>query len=191
MQNKSKLFIFLLMILCSGSLYAAKAKNHAEPKRGKILVIGKIAYSQPIDTAAREEAFTAGTKWQPGKEKDFWHKANFKESSNTETTEGLDGYFYAELKPSKDGTVHLNSFSVAMFSSVNWYNQFNLPGEVTINVPDDAVYLYIGTFEYELDYALRTVGFRHLDEYERAQKDLSREIGKEIELYRGVLTFDE
>ena len=101
MQNKAKFFIFLLMILCSGSLYAAKAKNRAEPKRGKILVIGKIAYSQPIDTAAREEAFTAGTKWQPGKEKDFWHKANFKESSNTETTEGLDGYFYAELKPSK------------------------------------------------------------------------------------------
>lgn len=191
MQNKAKFFISLLMILSVGSVYAAKNKGRSEPKRGKILVVGKVTYAQPIDIDAREEGFTAGSKWQPGKEFDFWHKANFKESSSTETSDGLDGYFYAELKPSKDGTIHLDSFSIGMFTSVGYYNQFMLPGGVTINVPDDAIYLYIGTFEYELDYALRTVGFRHLDDYERAQKDLSREMGKDVELYRGVITFDE
>ncbi len=190
MKNKITAFLFV-MILCAGSAFAADASKPTEPKKGRILVVGQLKYAKPIDLAAREEAFKEKKILQVGSIADCWFQPDFSEKVFDATTPYMDGYFFCELKPTKAGTVHLNQFTASIFGKVNNWFQYVLPGGVTITVPDDAVYLYVGTFEYELDYALRTVGFRHLDDYDRAKKDLSRELGKDVELYRGVITFDE
>lgn len=49
---------------------------------------------------------------------------------------------------------------------------------------------YIGTFEYDLDYALRVIGFNHYDEYSTAQKELNEALGYNATLYRAELNFN-
>ena len=58
-------------------------------------------------------------------------------------------------------------------------------------LPEDVKYVYIGNFEYDLDYALRVVEFNHYDEYSLAQKELNRAMGKEVDLVRGRISFPE
>ncbi|SEP69459.1 hypothetical protein SAMN04487977_101139 [Treponema bryantii] len=190
-MNNKITALFLVMILCVGSAFAADASKPVEPKKGRVLVVGQLKYKHPIDLEARKEAFTAKKNLQVGSFMDNWFQPDFSEKLMDAGLPYLEGYFYTELKPSKKGTVHLNNFTAGIYGKVNTWFRYELPGGVTINVPDDAVYLYIGTFEYDLDYALRVVGFQHLDNYDNAKKELCRQLGKDVELYRGVITFDK
>ncbi len=190
MNNKITALLFV-MILCVGSAFAADASKPVEPKKGRVLVVGQLKYKTPIDLAARKEGFEGKKNIQVGVFKDSWFQPDFSEKLFDADVPYMEGYFYTELKPTKKGTVHLNKFTAGIFGKVNYWFQYVLPGAATINVPDDAVYLYIGTFEYDLDYALRVVGFQHLDDYDRAKKDLCRALGKDVELYRGAITFDK
>lgn len=192
LRNKIKA-VAIVALLAVTSVFAEEGYKPKEPKKGHVLVIGKIAYKKPIDIEAREKNFREYKNSQIviGKVKDFSMSPDFANKTFDTVTDGIDGYFYQEIKVPKNGKLHLNHVTVSMFTKSNAWFQFYLPGGVTINVPDDAVYVYIGTFEYDLDYALRTVGFRHLDEYEEAEKNLNRELNKKIELYRAALTFDE
>ncbi len=190
-MNNKITALFFVMILCVGSAFAADASKPVEPKKGRVLVVGQIKYKTPIDLEARKEAFAGKKNLQVGVFKDNWCQPDFSEKIMDAAVPYLEGYFYTELKPSKAGTVHLNHFTSGIYGKVNYWFQYQLPCGATINVPDDAVYLYIGTFEYDLDYALRIVGFRHLDNYDTAKKDLCRQLGKDVELYRGAITFDK
>jgi len=60
---------------------------------------------------------------------------------------------------------------------------------VKIVIPEGAQFVYIGNFEYDLDYALRIKGFQHYDEYEKAKKWINRAVGKDVTLVRGELNF--
>ena len=188
---KNKIAVLLIMFFCAGSAFAADYSKPVEPKKGRVLVVGQLKYKTPIDLKARKEAFESKKVIQLGSYNDLWFQPDFSEKILDAVVPSLEGTFYIELKPSKKGTVHLNKITAGIFGKTNYYFQYILPGGVTINVPDDAVYLYIGTFEYDLDYALRTVGFQHLDDYDRAKQDLCRELGKDVDLYRGELTFDK
>ena len=192
LRNKIKAAVIIALIAVN-SVFAAEGYKPKEPKKGHVLVVGKIAYKKPIDIAAREKNFREYKNRQIviGKMNDFAMSPDFANKTFDTVTDGIDGYFYQEIKVPKDGKLHLNNVTVYLFAKSNMWFQFQLPAGVTINVPDDAVYVYIGTFEYDLDYALRTVGFRHIDDYEEASKNLNRELGKKVELYRAPLTFDE
>lgn len=191
LRNKFKAAVIITLLSVS-TIYAADKAKVKEPKKGHVLIVGKVAYKKPIDIAGREKAFReyAGSDKHMG-EKDFLLAPDFSKKVFDTYTNSIDGYFFQEIKPGKDGKVHLNSIAVSLFTkSSKWYTYY-LPAGITINVPDEAVYVYMGTLEYDLDYALRTVGFNHLDDYEEAEKAVSREIGKKVELYRAPLTFDE
>lgn len=190
MKNKITAFLFV-MILCAGSAFAADASKPVEPKKGRILVVGQIKYKTPVDLEARKEAFTGKKTVQLGVYNDNWCQPDFSEKILDAAIPSLEGYFYTELKPSKAGTVNLNHFTAGIYGKVNYWFQYKLPCKAVIKVPEDTVYLYIGTFEYDLDYALRVVGFRHLDDYDNAKKELSRQLGKDVELYRGEITFEK
>ena len=191
MKNKITAFFFI-MFFCVGAVFATDASKPIEPtKKGKILVVGQIKYKTPIDLEARKEGFAGKKKIQDDLFKDNWCQPNFSEIKlDVIETPYLEGYFYASLYPSKNRTVHLKNFTAGIFRKINRWFQYHLPCGATIKVPDDTVYLYIGTFEYDLDYALRVVGFRHLDDYDNAKKELSRQLGKDVELYRGEITFE-
>ncbi len=191
MANKIKAFI-AIALLCAGAAFADDTFKVKEPKKGHVLVVGRVTYKKPIDTAAREKPFRDdGYKnWEKSKSYDFSIKPDFAEKVYDQEFPYNEGYFYSELKPTKAGTVSLDHFEMGLFKKSYPGNIFGLPAGVIVSVPDEAVYVYIGTFEYDLDYALRVVGFRHLDDYEAAKKNLSRELQKDVELYRAPLDFD-
>ena len=193
MLRKNKVATFIILSLLALTSAAAEGYKPKAPKKGNVLVMGKLAYKKPIDIAGREEAFRKfgfGGKTD-GEAKDFSIIPDFSNKLFDNVSNELEGYFYQEIKVPKDGKLHLNSIQVNLFTHSSKWFAFKLPVDVTINVPDDAVYVYIGTFQYDLDYALRIKGFLHLDEYEQAKKTLSRELGFTPEFYRAALVFDK
>lgn len=80
-------------------------------------------------------------------------------------------------------------FIGTLFPQINPWYKFEIPVNVTITIPEDAKYVYIGNFEYDLDYALRVVGFKHYDEYSEAQKELNEALGSNATLYKAELKF--
>lgn len=189
MLNKVKA-LTVLILFSAAALVSADGYKPKAPKKGHVLVVGSVSYKKPIDIEARREGFGANKNLQIGKTYEFSLIPNFAHSNTAIASEGVDGYFYQEIKVPKDGKLYLNHIDVTLFGNVNMWYKFRLPGGVFISVPDEAVYVYIGNFEYDLDYALRTVGFHHLDDYEATKKYLSREIGTDIDLYRAALDFD-
>lgn len=189
MKNKIKAFA-VLILFSAVSFVSAEGYRPKAPKKGHVLVVGSVSYKKPIDIKAREEAFAEKKLLKIGKTYDFSMTPDFSNKLFDTVAEGYEGYFYQEMKLPKDGKLYLNHITVTLFGNVNPWFQFRLPGGVSIAVPEDAEYVYIGNFEYELDYALRTVGFRHLDDFDATKKHLSREIGTEIDLYRAALDFD-
>ncbi len=192
MKNKITAFLFV-MILCAGSVFASDGTKPFVPKYNtRVLVVGQIKYKTPIDLEARKEGFAGKKKIQEDLFKDNWCQPNFSEKKlDIIELPYMEGYFYTDLMPSKGRLLHLNYFTAGIFKKINRWYQFQLPCKATIKVPEDAVYLYIGTFEYDLDYALRVVGFRHLDDYDNAKKELCSQLGQDVELYRGEITFEK
>ncbi len=193
-MKTNKIIAFLAITILALSSLGAEGSKVKQPKKGNVLVVGKLAYKKPIDIAGREKAFREYGYKKYAKEEglgDFSITPDFSNKLIDNVTDELEGYFYQEIKVKKDGKLHLDTITVRLFTKSSFYYAFKLPVNVTINVPDDAVYVYIGTLEYDLDYALRMIGFRHLDEFEEAEKNLSRTLGFEAELSRAALEFDK
>lgn len=191
MQNKKTLRVVIAVfaILAAHTAFAQESVQVSEPKKSHVLVVGRLAYKKPIDLASRKEAFEEHKRASVGNSWDSFFITEYDGGKQTSAAPYTEGYFFSELKPNKNGTVSLDSFTVGIFAKAHPWHRFSLPAGVTITIPDEAVYVYVGTFEYELDYALRPIGFAHLDEYDAAQKQLSRELGKNVTLYRGALEF--
>ena len=56
LRNKFKAAVIIALIAVN-SVFAAEGYKPKEPKKGHVLVVGKIAYKKPIDIAAREKNF--------------------------------------------------------------------------------------------------------------------------------------
>ena len=95
--------------------------------------------------------------------------------------------FYYTAKINADGTVTLDYARCRLFGVYQCF--FDVPLFVKVAVPEGAQFVYIGNFEYDLDYALRIKGLQHYDEYEKAKKWINRAVGKEVKLVRGELNF--
>lgn len=187
---KNKISAVIAIIILSVSAVFAEKNNLKEPKKGNVFIVGKVVYKKPIDLKAHE-SFKDFKIAYVGDKQEFCLVPEFSQKTSNLVSDGLDGYFYEHVKVPDDGKIYLEYIKGRIFGSVNPWFLFALPAGVTITVPDDAVYVYIGTFEYDLDYALRTVGFRHLDDYAEASKTLNRRIGKNVELYRAALSFEK
>lgn len=191
-MNKKIIFFVLSVFFSFSAFSAGKVKA---PGRGSVLIVGKLAYKTPIDTASREEGVRAFKPWRRklfeiNKKYDFAFMPEFNGRSSDIIKDTMDGYFFQNIKLTPNSNrVYFNRFIVSLFTKANKWNQFALPTDVSIVVPDDAVYVYIGTFEYDLDYALRIKDFNHIDEFEEAQKELNSALGKNVKLYRASLEF--
>ena len=84
----------------------------------------------------------------------------------------------------------LHSFSVLLFE--NEKARLSLPARFKIRFPDEAQYVYLGTFVYTLEgFYLRPAKPVLLDEFEAANKALNEKLGKNVQLYRAALTSAE
>ncbi len=198
MTRKIKKAIAVLAIaFFAAAAFASGNERPSEPKKGRVLIIGSLSYKTPIDIKAREAEFSEhrnfgaayGTTAQT--KNDFFIEPTFQEKCYNQISYGMEGYFYTEVKVPKDGKIHMEDFEVGMFCKKNPWHKFALPATFTASIPDDAVYVYIGDFEYDLDYALRVVGFNHYDKFDSAKKQISRDMGADIDLYRANLEFND
>jgi len=193
MINK-RFFTLGIIFLCLFSFVNAETMKEGslkEPNEKRIILVGKVSLKNPIDLKAREAAFCSkGMKaLQIGMKQDNFYIIN--DDNYPENAPDFGETFFYVVKKNKDNTYYINNFTGSIFSTINPWYKFALPAGVKIVVPEDVKYVYIGNFEYDLDYALRVVEFNHYDEYSLAQKELNRAMGKEVDLVRGRISFPE
>lgn len=190
MINK-KFFSLFICLICTISFANAEkieAGSLKEPNDKKIVLIGKVSVKKPIDIEARREAFSEMKIKQKDKSKDdtFYFIG---EKTYPENAPAFGETFFAIIKY-KDGKYTIPYFTGTILPHINEWFRFALPANVTVIIPEDAKYVYIGNFEYELDYALRVIGFKHYDEYTSAQKELDKALDSKATMYRAELKFN-
>ena len=180
-QRKNKLLISALCVsLAAAALFAAdvKEKSVKIPGGNKVVIVGRISFKTPIDIEGRKEGLSISKDPKPSTYsmgESFSPKWEFEEP------------FYYTAKIGADGTISLDYARCRVFSV--YQDFFDVPLLVKIAIPEGAQFVYIGNFEYDLDYALRIKGFQHYDEYEKAKKWINRAVGKDVTLMRGELNF--
>ena len=190
MLNK-KLLSLLICFICFTSFITAKtieAGSLKEPNDKRVVLVVKVSLKNPINLEARREAFKEMKAIQIGT---FSEETIYCIGENVQA-ENLPAFgetFFTIVK-NKDGKYTIPCFTGTIFPDINVWFKFLLPSNVTITIPEDAKYVYIGNFEYDLDYALRPVGFKHYDEYSAAQQELNKATGKKEKLYRAELKFN-
>lgn len=189
MLNKKILSLFICLICFTSFISAEKieAGSLKEPNDKRVVLVGKVSVKNPINIEARREAFNEQSAIQIDKFKDetFYLLG---ENVYSENRPAFGDTFFSIVK-NKEGQYTIPYFTGIILPHVNSWFRFALPVNVTITIPEDAKYVYIGNFEYDLDYALRVVGFKHYDEYSEAQKELNEALGSKATLYRAELKF--
>lgn len=185
--NKIVLSI-IAALLCFAAVYAddIEAGSIKEPGKNKVVLIGRVSFKTPIDIEARRATMGGDIKAIRIGNKEKKNLYTIKDAGLLQAWELEEPFYYTE-KVEKDGTVTIRYSRCTLFG--NPYVYFDLPMGVKVAIPEEAKYVYVGNFEYDLDYALRIVGFNHIDEFDLAQKQINRATGKDVELVRGELTF--
>lgn len=190
MLNKKILSLFICLICFTSFITAEEIEPGSlkEPNDKRVVLVGKVSVKNPIDIEARREAFQTQKALQIGQFKNetvYYIGENILSENAAEFGETL-----FTIVKNKDGKYTIPYFTGIILPYINSCFSFALPADVTITIPEDAKFVYIGTFEYELDYALRVIGFNHYDEYSTAQEELNEALGYNATLYRAELTFN-
>lgn len=214
MINKRLLSIFICLTCLISFISAEKieAGSLKNPNGKNVILVGKVSLKTPINIEARRGTFKK-TLNSHGKFKDdtYYYIGDGVQAENKPMV-GESGYsrkllkemfnpepknkpafgetFFTEVR-SKEGSFTINYFMGALFPNLSKWYIFEMPANVTITIPEGVEYVYVGNFEYDLDYALRVVGFNHYDEYESAQEELNKATGKNVQLYKAELTFNK
>lgn len=189
MEKKNKLFLAFSFVLaaCSLSVFAKDPEVIPMPKRNEVVIIARAIVSNPIDIDSRRKGF----KIEEGSENDVKTIKNFVlvDGSGLSSTSysaddlGQPTFGYAKVNQ-KTHTVIVKSFKCIMFGKYAFY----LPIFAEVTVPEGEQFVYIGSFQYTLDYALRITDARRFDEYDNACKWVKEAFGKDdIEVVRGEL----
>lgn len=183
---KKLLAVFTLLVCSlSFSVFAAdvKAGSVKAPGKGKVVIVGRPSFKTPVNydeyatiLGISEKQKSKGIKYSVGNYEDGFIAMY-----------DMEEPFYYTAKVEKDGTVTLPYFQVCLYQ--NTYMFFRLPLQVKIRIPEGSSYVYVGNFEYDLDYALQVKGFKHYDEFDKAEEWINRATGKECDLWRGELEF--
>ena len=180
-QRKNKLIISALCVsLAAAALFAAdvKEKSVKIPGGNKVVIVGRISFKTPIDIEGRRKGLYITEEVTP---------STYSMGESLKPVWEFEEPFYYTAKIGDDGTVTLDYARCRIFGVYQYF--FDVPLLVKIVIPDGAQFVYIGNFEYDLDYALRVKGFQHYDEYEKAKKWINRAVGKDVTLVRGELNF--
>lgn len=195
MMNR-KIISVLTMALVAGLSFAKPIKDGElkEPGKNTVILVGKVVAS-PINLEARRKALGGDNKLNTKKYDEtlavFAYDGRGSEKGfGIHNAPAIGEYCYETAKV-KDGKVFIKNACVKLFPMVNAWFFIPLPMNVTVTIPEGAEYVYIGDFTYTLDQYLCPTAFEHFDTFKAAQEDINRATGKEVELYRGVLSFNK
>ena len=180
-QRKNKLIISALCVsLAAAAVFAAdvKEKSVKIPGGNKVVLVGRISFKTPIDIEGRRKGLYITEEVTP---------STYSMGESLKPVWEFEEPFYYTAKINADGTVTLDYARCRLFGVYQCF--FDVPLFVKVAVREGAQFVYIGNFEYDLDYALRIKGLQHYDEYEKAKKWINRAVGKEVKLVRGELNF--
>ena len=190
MLNKQVLCLIISLFCVVSFANAEKMKDGSlkEPNDKRVVLVGKVSVKNPINLEARKEAFGTQKILQIGQAK---NETGYYIGENIVPENAAEfGETFFTIVKNKGGKYTIPYFTGMILPYISSWFQFALPANVTITIPEGAKYVYIGNFEYDLDYALRVVGFNHYDEYTTAQEELNKALGKKVDLYRAELNFN-
>ncbi len=181
-MKKSFVLFGLLALMLSSNLYAKDLKEGSvkAPGKGKVVLVGRLSLKKEIDFKSYLLAIGYSEK---NAEANPTYCIGQPSIGIGNTAFDLSEPFYYTASVEKDGSVIIPYFHIFVAGSA--YDFFRLPCGVKVNVPEGASYVYVGNFQYDLDYAFRPVSFKHLDEFDSAEKALNRATGKTCDLVRG------
>ena len=197
-----KVLLVLLIIFSFTSVFAqtTRVPRHPEPKSSKeVIIVGKIQFSSSFDKSIEgyRKLFYPRSK-DINEFNNIYFVLDDDMDSEIVGMWGMNlGYknwdinqtFYFDNKPGKTKTVNIQRIRTTLFANRSYYYYFDLPLNIAITCPPGAQYIYIGTFEYDVDYSLRPTNLRHIDEYEKTKEEMEALYGKEINLVRGDFYF--
>lgn len=173
----------LLACVCTANLFAQeiKAGSVKAPGKGKVVIVVRASFKNAPDLDSYKTILKYSDKV---KAKDTYYNID-----GTNQHAVMEAPLFFTAKVEKDGTVNLGYFKFMLCG--NYYDAFTLPLGVTVHVPEGASYVYIGNFNYDVDYALRVKGFAHYDEFDKAQKWINTAVGTNCDLVRAEIEFKQ
>lgn len=190
MERNNKLIVALgfILTICCFSAFATDPELKPMPKRNEVVIISRALVSNPIDIDSRRKGFEI----EEGSSSDTRTIRNLLEIEGSGVTStsynaedlGQPTFSYAKVNQ-KTHTITIKSFKCVMLGSYRFY----LPIYAKVTVPEGEQFVYIGSFQYTLDYALRVTDAKRFDEYDEACKWVAEAFGKDdIEIVRGELS---
>jgi hypothetical protein len=183
MQRNKIILILFVLLSCLSAVFAQEVvpKSEKVPKvADRVILVGRVVYKTPVDREARI----------PEVKEDY---QDFSSEDSVELRYGEQSYsnryiigkpfFFEVRRDYQKKQVPLYYFNAFLFDRNDY--RFILPLFVNVVVPDGVKFAYIGTFEYDLDYALNVKGIKRYDEYDLACEWLKVATGNEnVELIR-------
>lgn len=192
-----KVLLALLLLFSFTSLFAKSNRKpaHDNPGKNEVIIVGKIKLSSSFDKNLEGYRHLFFPKSQSA---DDFNNIYFviddgMESSNFGLWGMRGGYknwdlnqtFYFDNKPGKSRKVNIKNIRVSLFADKDSCYYFDLPLNISVTCPSDEKFIYVGTFEYDVDYALNATEIRHIDEFEATKKEIESLYGKPINLVKG------
>ena len=195
-----KLNTLLLSLFFITSLYSLPPRSPAHSKPGKkdVIIVGKIAFTDSIN--APIEGYTK-LFYPKNNSDDFNYIYFILDEDMTDSIWGayvmnrsyknwdFNQTFYFDNKPDQNNIVRIAEIHSSLFANKDWVNFFRIPLSVEVTCPTDAKFVYAGTFEIDVDYALRAKDVKYIDEFENAQQELKKIYGDSANLVRGKVSY--
>ena len=97
--------------------------------------------------------------------------------------------FFFDNKPSKDGYINVAEIHVSLFANRTMEKFFRIPLNINVKCPPDSKFVYVGTFELDVDYAFRVKKVNYIDDFESAQEEVQKYYGESTKLVRGDVKY--
>ncbi len=196
-----KLITVILFLITVSALYAVEPSPVKTPKpnNNEVILIGNLKFKNDLPLESYRKAFVPGSSMDSlyniyflsDLDNPFSKKFAPDYSMNLLVKRWDFGHqFYWDGKL-ESGKTKLTYFIIGLFLNRIDYAMFTLPINADVIIPEGAKYVYVGTFEYELDYALRPISVRIIDEYDEALELFQKEYKTSEVLVRGQLSVKE
>lgn len=195
-----KLVILFASIFLFVNLYSLPLRSpaHSKPGKKEVILVGKIAFTDSIKGPI--EGYTK-LFYPKSKVDDFNYIYFVLDEGMTDSIYAsysmnrayknwdLNQTFFFDNKPNKEGFVNVAEIHFSFFANKTWDKFFRLPLSINVKCPPDSKYVYAGTFELDVDHALRIKKVNYIDEFESAQKEVKKLYGESANLVRGAVKY--
>lgn len=195
-----KILSVIFVLSCFSCLFGLEPRipNHDEPKKKEVILVGKIKFTSSMDNVI--EGYRKLFYPKSNSVDDFyniyfvmdddmedswyalWKISGFKNWD-------LNTTYYFDVKPNEENNIIIPKIRVSLFANKSQNYFFDIPLNIVVSCPEDAKYIYIGTYEIDVDYLLNVKDIKHYEEFDSTKEEIDALYGKYIDLVRGDVQF--